>query len=86
MLHHLGLSGSDFIRGVTLLAICLISYWIIPFLYGLIVSPTKDIPGPLLARFSRWYEYLAVLRGQSHVEYMKLHNKFGALIIHITAS
>ncbi|KAH7089414.1 cytochrome P450 [Paraphoma chrysanthemicola] len=80
MLQLLSLSASDFIRGVGLLGVCFISYWVIPFLHGLIVSPTRDVPGPLLARITRWYEFFAVLRGDSNVEYMKLHNRFGHVV------
>ncbi|OAL54679.1 cytochrome protein [Pyrenochaeta sp. DS3sAY3a] len=67
-------------RGVALLVICLISYWIIPFLHGLTISSTRNVPGPLLARFTRWYEYFAVLGGKSNIEYMQLHDKFGPVV------
>lgn len=85
MLHLLHSDMLGFGRGVALLVICLTSYWIIPFLHGLTISSTRNVPGPLLARFTRWYEYFAVLRGKSNIEYMQLHDKFGMSIVSPTA-
>ncbi|UPX09407.1 uncharacterized protein EKO05_0000097 [Ascochyta rabiei] len=80
MLHLLPSGLLGFGQGAAFLGICLTSYWIIPFLHGLTISSTRNVPGPFLARFTRWYEYFALLRGKSHVEYMQLHDKFGAVL------
>lgn len=86
MIYPIRLNPVVLVKGVALFGLCLISYWIIPFLHGLFFSPTKNIPGPLLARLTRWYEYFAVRRGQSNIEYIKLHEKFGTWINDMNAS
>lgn len=60
--------------------ICLIaSYYAISTIHNLFFSPLKDVPGPFLARVTRWWEYLLVQRGVSNLEYVRLHQKYGKL-------
>ncbi|KAL6703106.1 hypothetical protein ACN47E_010243 [Coniothyrium glycines] len=80
MLYPTSLDLAGYSRAIAVVSICLTLYYILPFLHGLFVSPTKNIPGPLLARFTRWYEYCAVLRGKSNLEYLQLHDKFGPVV------
>ncbi|KAF2636018.1 cytochrome P450 [Massarina eburnea CBS 473.64] len=55
-------------------------YWLLPFLHGLFIAPTRNVPGPLLARLTRWFEYRVVQKGDSHQEYIRLHQKHGSVV------
>ncbi|KAJ4290360.1 hypothetical protein N0V90_010576 [Kalmusia sp. IMI 367209] len=57
-----------------------VSFWLLPALHGFIVSPTRRVPGPLLTRFTKWWEYRAVLKGDSNLEYIRLHEKYGSVV------
>lgn len=67
------------VTGKTLVTvICLIaSYYAISTIHNLFFSPLKDVPGPFLARVTRWWEYLLVQGGVSNLEYVRLHKKYG---------
>ena len=52
-------------------------YWILPFLNGLLFAPTKRVPGPFWARLTRLYEVYLVHGGNSHLDFIKLHEKYG---------
>lgn len=69
---RLGLS-----RAVLLLSAIVVSYWLLPFLGGLLFAPTRKIPGPFWARITRWFEFRKLLKGDSHLEYIRLHEKLG---------
>lgn len=65
-------------RKIFVTILCLIfSYYTISLTYNLFFSPLRNIPGPFLARVSRWWEYLMVQRGVSNIEYVNLHKKYG---------
>lgn len=40
----------------------------------------RQLPGPFLARFTRLYKVYITLTGNSHIEYQKLHKKYGPII------
>ena len=44
------------------------------------LSPLKKVPGPFLARYTRLWELLSVVRGKLHRETVELHQKFGLSI------
>ena len=52
--------------------------YLVPLFYSLFFSPLRKIPGPLLARVTRWYEYRLVIKGDSNRDYMRLHKKYGS--------
>src|SRR5436190_12729179 len=45
--------------------------------YGLFFSPTRQIPGPLLARFSNLYFTKLLFKGALSPDVHKLHQKYG---------
>lgn len=47
------------------------------FVYALLLSPLKDIPGHFLARFTRLWELRQMIRGDSHETFVDLHKKHG---------
>lgn len=57
------------------------SYYFVALLYSLFLSPLRSIPGPFLARFTRWWEYRLVKQGNSNQEFIRLHKKYGKSFI-----
>ncbi|KAH7112072.1 cytochrome P450 [Dendryphion nanum] len=74
------LSHHDLFLGTTLLGACVILYWFLPFVYGLTIAPTRKLPGPFLARITRWFEFHLVFRGDSNLTYIRLHEQFGPVV------
>jgi hypothetical protein len=40
----------------------------------------RQLPGPFLPRFTRMWKVYISLKGDSHIEYQKLHRKYGPII------
>ncbi|KAF2008784.1 cytochrome P450 [Aaosphaeria arxii CBS 175.79] len=55
-------------------------YWLGPFLNGLLFASTRRIPGPFWARVSRFTELRWVLKGDSNMQYIRLHSKYGPVV------
>ncbi|KAI0596554.1 cytochrome P450 [Biscogniauxia sp. FL1348] len=62
------------------LLILVTTYYVVPVLHGLLFSPLRKVPGPILARFTRWWEYRLVAKGNSNMEYVHLHKKYGPVV------
>lgn len=45
--------------------------------YDVFFSPLKSIPGPFLARLTRFWEVYVLRHGHSHMEFVQLHEKHG---------
>ncbi|KAI1638940.1 cytochrome P450 [Biscogniauxia mediterranea] len=56
------------------------TYYVIPVLYDLLFSPLRKIPGPIWARFTRWWEYRLVAKGDSNLQYIHLHKRYGPVV------
>jgi hypothetical protein len=54
-----------------------VAYYLAALFYSLFLSPLRRIPGPFLARMTRWWEYRVVKKGKSNREYIRLHKKYG---------
>ncbi|KAK4506313.1 hypothetical protein PRZ48_000043 [Zasmidium cellare] len=66
---------------VLLAAIAFVSFLgILRIFYALFISPHKDIPGPLLARFTRLWELRQMIRGDSHETIVNLHKEHGPIV------
>lgn len=48
--------------------------------YHAYFHPLRDIPGPPLSRFSKLYLLGSFLRGEQHLEQMRLHDKYGPIV------
>jgi hypothetical protein len=46
-------------------------------IYRLKFHPLAKYPGPLLGRITDWYSVIRSLRGDRHVEFLHLHEKYG---------
>ncbi|KAJ5182091.1 hypothetical protein N7449_012238 [Penicillium cf. viridicatum] len=55
-------------------------FWGLPLLIDLFISPARNIPGPFWSRITRWWEYRAVVNGDSNQLYMRLHDKYGPTV------
>lgn len=40
----------------------------------------RQLPGPFLARFTRFYKVYISLKGDSHIEHQKLHKRYGPIV------
>lgn len=65
------------IKTLVTVACLVVSYYAFSIIHGLFFSPLRNVPGPFLARVTRWFEYLMVRRGDSNLEYVRLHKKYG---------
>lgn len=63
----------------TIMALAL-AYVLGRVLHSLYMCPLRNVPGPFLARFTSLWEVLAVLRGRSHEDYIKLHELYGPVV------
>ena len=43
-------------------------------------NPLSSLPGPLLARITRWYRVYVVWRGQAPVLMAELHSTYGSIV------
>jgi hypothetical protein len=43
-------------------------------------DPLRDVPGPLIARFTRLWYLLEIYRGHYEQTNIKLHNKYGPIV------
>ncbi|KAH7237944.1 cytochrome P450 [Fusarium solani] len=78
-LQHAGLKDLTAAFLLTSAALLTVLY-LVPLVYSLFFSPLRKIPGPLLTRVTRWWEYRVVVKGDSNREYMRLHKKYGPVV------
>ncbi|KAJ9647238.1 hypothetical protein H2201_003336 [Coniosporium apollinis] len=64
-----------FLSALGLLFIRLLLYF-----YHLTTSPLKDIPGPFLARFTKWWYFYRVFRGHFERDNISLHRRLGPIV------
>ncbi|KAH6988294.1 cytochrome protein [Ilyonectria sp. MPI-CAGE-AT-0026] len=55
-------------------------YWVLPLLHGIFLSPLRRVPGPFLARVSRLWEFYSLWKGQSNLDFIRLHEKYGPVV------
>ncbi len=52
--------------------------WVIgSCVYNVYFHPLKAVPGPFLAKLSRWWLFRLEMRGNPHSEILELHQKYG---------
>ncbi|CAI6095293.1 unnamed protein product [Clonostachys chloroleuca] len=56
------------------------AYYLAALFYSLFFSPLRKIPGPLLARITRWWEFQVVKNGKSNLEFIRLHRQYGPVV------
>lgn len=45
-----------------------------------LLDPLRDVPGPFLARFTRWWYFFEVYKGNYELRNIELHNKHGPIV------
>ncbi|KAK3896972.1 cytochrome P450 [Staphylotrichum tortipilum] len=48
--------------------------------YNVYFHPLKAVPGPFLAKLSRWWLFTLEMRGNPHTEILELHQKYGPML------
>ena len=54
--------------------------FILYFIISFIRDPLRDIPGPLLARFTRLWYFIEIYKGSFEVTNVELHKKYGPIV------
>lgn len=62
-------------------AVVLILWFVGSSVYNVFFHPLKGIPGPFLAKISRWWIFRLEMRGNPHMEILDLHRKHGIFTI-----
>lgn len=60
------------------LAIGIVAASILYNVFHQVTSPLKDVPGPFLARWTKFWYFRSVWKGQAHHESIELHRKYAA--------
>lgn len=58
-------------------ALILLAVGFTKYIYRIITSPLRDVPGPLFARFSRLWELYAIRKYDNTALNIALHEKYG---------
>lgn len=54
------------------------AFWFVgTCVYNVFFHPLKAVPGPFMAKVSRWWIFVLEMRGNPHVEILGLHRKYG---------
>ena len=56
------------------------SFFILYLIANFIRDPLRDIPGPFLARFTRFWYFIEVYKGSFEVSNIALHKKYGPIV------
>jgi uncharacterized membrane protein len=56
------------------------SIFILYFLLQYTLDPLRDIPGPFLTRFTRWWYFFEIYKGSFEVTNVGLHKKYGPIV------
>jgi hypothetical protein len=58
-------------------AVALVFYLVIFIIYQVVSNPLRTVPGPLLARWTRLWEFYQVCQGRYEKTNIKLHKHYG---------
>ena len=58
------------------------AFFVSQIIYDVFFSPLKSIPGPFLARLTRFWELYILRHGHSHMEFVRQHEKHGIAPVH----
>lgn len=47
--------------------------------YNVFLHPLRAVPGPTLAKISRWWLFCIEMKENPHVEILNLHRKYGKI-------
>lgn len=61
-------------------SLLLLLLYISSLIYTALLPGLRSLPGPLSARFTRWYRFGLVVGGQAPAQYRKLHARYGPIV------
>jgi cytochrome P450 len=67
-------------QGVKILAGCFCIWLILSFIYNVFFHPLARVPGPFVARFSRFWLVYNMARGRFHEVNQALHKQYGSVV------
>jgi hypothetical protein len=56
------------------------SLFILYFIFDFVRDPLRDVPGPLLARFTRLWYFIEIYNGSFEITNVELHKKYGSIV------
>jgi hypothetical protein len=62
------------------IALCGVGALLVYLLVQFILDPLGDIPGPFLARFTRWWYFIEIYKGSFELTNIELHRKYGPIV------
>jgi hypothetical protein len=62
---------------LTYVAIAVVLWLVGTCVYNVFFHDLKAIPGPFMAKISRWWIFGLEMRGNPHMEILDLHRKYG---------
>jgi hypothetical protein len=68
----------DLPLGIVFLVAC--GLFVLYFIVDFIRDPLRDIPGPVLARFTRLWYFIEIYKGSFEVTNVELHKKYGPIV------
>lgn len=68
------------IQNIVLVGAALVVAWVASLLYHGFWGSLRNVPGPLLAKFSPFWRVWFVRKGDAHVRYRSLHEKYGSIV------
>ncbi|KAK3391298.1 cytochrome P450 [Podospora didyma] len=75
-----GLAAAAFTLVTTHWLLVLVSLFVSRALYKRYASPLRKYPGPFLASFSRLWMFWSTWSGQTHLDHIALHKKYGPIV------
>ncbi|KAB5583597.1 cytochrome P450 [Coniochaeta sp. 2T2.1] len=66
--------------GVKILGICLCAWLVFNFIYNIFFHPLSRVPGPFIARFSRFWKFYSVYRVNFQETNLNVHKKYGPVV------
>lgn len=69
---------------MALILVCIALYFIYILIYGLLLCPTRHIPGPFITRFTSIPYYILMFGGKGGENVCALHRKYGTSALHLS--
>lgn len=57
-----------------------LAYTLYLFVFNYILDPLRSVPGPFLARFTRWWYFYKLYEGDFERTNIDLHKKYGSVV------
>ena len=68
------------VSGVPVIALFVLLLLVLTGIYRQLTHPLRNVPGPIISRFTRLWYLIKVLGGDSPQELIRLHSKYGKVV------